>query len=48
MHQVRARGKDAIEDKFAQSPRSGVYRALPHKIEAFLDALGTAQPKRSQ
>jgi hypothetical protein len=47
-NQVRARGKDAIEDKFAQSPRSGVYRALPHKIEAFLDALGTAQPKRNQ
>jgi len=44
-NQVRARGKDAIEDKFAQSPRSGVYRALPHKIEAFLDALGTAQPR---
>jgi hypothetical protein len=47
-NQVRARGKDAIEDKFAQSPRSGVYRALPHKIEAFLDALGSAQPKKSQ
>ena len=34
-NQVRARGKDAIEEKFAQSPRSGVYRAMPHKIEAF-------------
>jgi hypothetical protein len=44
-NQVRARGRDAIEDKFAQSPRSGVYRALPHKIEAFLDALGAAQPR---
>jgi hypothetical protein len=38
-NQVRARGKDAIEERFAQSPRSGVYRAMPHKIEAFLDAL---------
>lgn len=41
-NQVRARGKDAIEDKFAQSPRSGIYRALPHKIEPFLDGLSTA------
>ena len=40
-NQVRARGKDAIEDKFAQSPRSGIYRALPHKIEPFLDGLST-------
>jgi hypothetical protein len=38
-NQVRARGKDVIEDRFAQSPRSGVYRARPHKIEAFLDTL---------
>jgi hypothetical protein len=45
-NQVRARGKDAIEEKFAQSPRSGVYRAMPHKIEAFLDSLGAAQPGR--
>lgn len=44
-NQVRARGKDAIEDKFAQSPRSGVYRALPHKIEAFLDGLPTARSR---
>jgi hypothetical protein len=46
-NQVRARGRDAIEDKFAQSPRSGVYRALPHKIEAFLDTLAAATAKRS-
>ncbi len=45
-NQVRARGKDAIEDKFAQSRESGIYRALPHKIEPFLDGLSTAQPKR--
>ena len=42
-NQVRARGKDAIEDKFAQSPRSGMYRALPHKIEAFLDGLSSGR-----
>ena len=45
-NQVRARGRDAIEEKFAQSPRSGVYRALPHKVEAFLDALGTVQSSK--
>lgn len=38
-NQVRARGKDAIEERFAQSSRSGVYQALPHKVEAFLDRL---------
>jgi len=38
-NQVRARGKDAIEDRFAESPKTGMYRALPHKIEAFLDGL---------
>jgi hypothetical protein len=40
-NQVRARGKDAIADRFAQSPRSGVYRALPHKVESFLESLVT-------
>lgn len=45
-NQVRARGKDAIEDKFAQSPRSGVYRALPHKVEEFLDGLPTTQTSK--
>ena len=44
-NQVRARGKDAIEDKFAQSPRSGVYCAFPHKVEAFLDSISAAQSK---
>lgn len=38
-NQVRARGNDAIRDKFAESPRAGVYRAIPYKIEAFLDGL---------
>jgi hypothetical protein len=45
-NQVRARGKDAIEDKFAQSPRSGTYRALPHKVEQFLDGLPTMQTSK--
>jgi hypothetical protein len=37
--QVRARGKDSIEDKFAESPKPGVYRAIPIKIETFLNSL---------
>ncbi len=37
--QVRARGKDAIAEKFAQSASRGVYRAFAHKIEDFLDSL---------
>jgi hypothetical protein len=45
-NQVRARGKDAIEEKFAQSPRSGIYRALPHKIEPFLDGLKATESSR--
>lgn len=41
-NQIRARGKDAIEDKFAESPEAGVYRAIPHKIEAFLDSISAS------
>lgn len=39
VNQVRARVKDAIEDRFAQSTKAGVYRAFPHKVEDFLDAM---------
>src|SRR5258708_27130681 len=45
-NQVRARGKDVIADRFAQSPRSGVYRAMAHKIEAFLDTLANANSNK--
>jgi hypothetical protein len=44
-NQVRARVNDAVKDKFAESPRAGVYRAVPHKIEAFLDSIATADGK---
>ncbi len=44
-NQVRARGKDAIKDKFAESPKAGVYRAMPHKIESFLDSLSQTGSK---
>jgi hypothetical protein len=45
-NQVRARGKDAIEDKFAESPGAGIYRAIPHKIEAFLDDISAPQKSK--
>lgn len=38
-NQVRARVKDAVEDRFAQCSKAGVYRALPHKVERFLDSI---------
>lgn len=45
--QVRARGKECIEEKFAESRGNGVYRAMPHKIETFLDGLSaTAKGKK--
>jgi hypothetical protein len=37
--QVRARAKDAVGEKFAESVGRGVFRAMPHKIELFLDSL---------
>ena len=37
--QIRARGNDLIKGKFALSSKAGVYKALPHKIEAFLEDL---------
>jgi hypothetical protein len=41
-NQVRARGNEAIKAKFAESPAPGIYRAVPHKVEAFLDGIGEA------
>jgi hypothetical protein len=38
-NQVRARVKECIEQKFAESCGTGIYRAMPYKIEAFLDSL---------
>jgi hypothetical protein len=37
--QVYARAKDAVGEKFAESVGRGVFRAMPHKIEPFLDSL---------
>lgn len=38
-NQVRARCNDAIKAKFAVAPAPGTYRAVPHKIETFLDGI---------
>ena len=38
-NQIRARATDAIKDKFAESPEAGVFRAIPNKIEPFLDGI---------
>lgn len=36
---IRARITDAIKARLVDSPRPGVYRAVPHKIEEFLNSL---------
>lgn len=38
-NQVRARGKDFINAKLAESTQRGMYRAVFHKLETFLDSL---------
>jgi hypothetical protein len=45
-NQVRARGRDLIDSRLAQSSSAGVYRALHHKVEDFLDGLSVAAPQR--
>jgi hypothetical protein len=42
-NQVRARGKEAIADKFAYSAKAGTYKAVPNKIEPFLDSLSAIE-----
>ena len=41
-NQIRARCKDAVNDKFASTSRRGVFRALPQKIEPFLDSISVS------
>ena len=40
-NQIRARGTDAIRGKFAEAPKPGTYRAIPHRIQVFLDSIGS-------
>jgi len=40
-NQVRARATDAIRAKFAESLGLGIYKAIPHRIEGFLDDLSS-------
>ena len=37
---ARARLSESVNAKFAESSERGAFRAIPHKIEAFLDELG--------
>ncbi|HTU32670.1 MAG TPA: hypothetical protein VMF66_02585 [Candidatus Acidoferrum sp.] len=38
-NQIRARAKELVADKIAVSPAPGTFRALPYKVEGFLDQL---------
>jgi len=38
-NQIRARANEIVAAKLATSPQAGEFRAIPHKIEAFLDGL---------
>jgi hypothetical protein len=44
--QVAARAKDAIDKKFAESVGRGVYRAIPQKIDPFLDSLSAGDTRK--
>jgi hypothetical protein len=39
-NQIRARGTEAIKGKLAEASKRGTYRAIPHRIESFLDSIG--------
>jgi hypothetical protein len=41
VNQVRARANDVVKERFATSPKRGFFTANAHKIEAFLDSLGS-------
>lgn len=45
-NQVRARGRDLIDGRLAESSSPGVYRALHHKVEDFLDGLSVAASQK--
>jgi hypothetical protein len=47
-NQIRARGKDATQEKFAESPKRGVYRAFVHRIEDFLDDIAAKEKLKTK
>jgi hypothetical protein len=49
-NQVRARGNELIKGKLAESTKPGVYKAVAHKVEGFLDSLarGASAPAASR
>jgi hypothetical protein len=42
-NQIRARGTEAVKGKFAEALRPGTYRAVPHRIESFLNSINDRQ-----
>jgi hypothetical protein len=45
-NQVRARCTELVESRLVESPERGVYRVVPHKIEAFLDGLSSSRERQ--
>jgi hypothetical protein len=47
-NQIRARLNEFMNDRYrlVDSPSRGIYRAVPHKIETFLDALSPQPPEK--
>jgi hypothetical protein len=46
-NQIRARGKDVIGARFAEALEPGIYRAIPGKVELFLDNISTSRKTRA-
>jgi len=43
LNQIRARSSGLIESRLAESPKRGMLRAIPHRVEAFLDSISRPQ-----
>jgi hypothetical protein len=46
-NQIRARTTQLMESRPVESPERGVLRAIPHKVEAFLDSISSPQNRKS-
>jgi hypothetical protein len=47
-NQVRARAGEVVRAKVAQASKPGMYRATPHRVEAFLDSLNGDEQRDRQ
>jgi hypothetical protein len=45
-NQIRARSAQLIKSRLVESPERGVLRAIPHKVEGFLDSLSSPRNKK--